>query len=126
MQTLNAVTNVPDGIFVKAHEVLNDFTGEVPNYHLQNLEALIVWFRKNLLTPERFNSSKSKGAYRRSSTGVSWFKDTSMEHISKAREIAAILEDIGHPISERTTTRPGKIVFEDAFQIVAEPFADSR
>ncbi len=56
---------------------------------------------------------------------ISWFKDTAQTHIGKMREMVALLEH--HDVSVRMikTMRPGYVVYEDEFQIVAVPFADS-
>jgi hypothetical protein len=124
MQTISLMTGVPEGVFVRAHEVLHNESGEIPGYHQENMETCIDWFRKNLKKPTKFNASTSKGAYRRETKGVSWFKDTAFEHIAKIRDVIAILEDCGYAVNERSTTKPGYIVYEDDYQIVAEPFND--
>jgi len=41
------------------------------------------------------------------------------------REFAELLRSIDVVVDELTTERPGKILFEDEFQIVAKPFQDS-
>jgi len=78
-----------------------------------------------LKVPTRFNSSRSKGAWRRKARGISWFKSTALEHIGAIREIADILKRNGRPVELLKTRRPGVIVYEDDYQIVAEPFADT-
>ena len=72
--------------------------------------------------PQRFNSSKSKGYYRKKTAGISWLKPTAGEHIAQMRALVAILEDNGYRVSQITTDRPGYVVFEDDHQVVAEPF----
>lgn len=57
--------------------------------------------------------------------GLSWFKPTAEQHIQKAHELAAILSELGFVIEILKTDRPGYIVYEDEFQIVAEPFSDT-
>jgi hypothetical protein len=120
MLTQNLNTGLPNGLFVAAYDLIRG--NELPNHHRENLSELIDWFRKNLKRPSKFNSSSSKGADRRNTKGVSWYKDTSLEHIEKMREISAILRDLGLTVNERATIRPGYIVYEDDFQVVAEPF----
>jgi hypothetical protein len=88
----------------------------------QSLENLLAWFGTNLATPQRFNTSRSKGYYRRKSAGISWLKPTAAEHIAKMRALVAILEKNGYLVSQITTDRPGYVVFEDDHQVVAEPF----
>ena len=89
---------------------------------LLSLEGLLAWFRANLAVPQRFNSSRSKGYYRKKTAGISWLKPTAGEHIAQMRALVAILEDNGYHVSQITTDRPGYIVFEDDHQVVAEPF----
>jgi hypothetical protein len=124
MLTQNLNTGLPDGLFVAAYDLTRG--NELPNHHRENLSELIDWFRKNLKRPSKFNSSSSKGADRRNTKGVSWYKDTSIEHIEKMREISAILRDLGLSVNERATIRPGYIVYEDDFQVVAEPFNEKN
>ena len=52
---------------------------------------------------------------------ISWFKDTApaQEWISCFRDIVAILEDSDVDVGMLTTDRPGMIVYEDEFQVVA-------
>lgn len=123
MLTQDPETGLPDGLFVKTGELLR--RGELPGYYHDLLHNLMDWFAKNLDRPARFSSSTSKGAFRRVTKGVSWYKDTSHQHIAKMREISAILVELGHSVNERATSRPGYIVFEDEIQIVAEPFSEN-
>jgi len=89
------------------------------------LEALLRWFENHLPTPERFNRTRSKGHYRRAPKGISWVRDTAKEHIEKMREIAEVLARYGNRVEMLKESRPGYVVYEDAFQVVAEPFAES-
>ena len=88
------------------------------------LQEVRDWFNKNLEKPTRFTSAKPP-YYRKRKNGISWFKDTAREHIGKMRETVALLEHHDVPVRVIKTTRPGYVVYEDEFQIVAVPFADS-
>ena len=88
-------------------------------------EAL-AWFGERLLTPARFNRTRSKGYYLRSTRGICWFRDTASEHIEQMHRIVAILEAYRHPVTIIRESRVGYLVYEDDFQVVAEPFADTR
>jgi hypothetical protein len=88
----------------------------------QTLEGVLSWFEDNLAVPQRFNSSKSKGYYRRRAAGISWLKPTATEHIAKMRALVAVLQNNGYQVSQIITERPGYLVFEDDHQVVAEPF----
>jgi hypothetical protein len=111
------------GILVVAHEFRDSL--ETPVYTSRRVTTLLAWFTDNLKVPPRFNRSRSKGAWRRNTTGLSWFKDTATEHLNKAHELCNILRDHGYAITILRTDRPGFIVYEDDHQIVAEPFADT-
>lgn len=86
----------------------------------------LAWFEKNLETPARFNRTKSKGFYRRKTRGIAWFKDTATEHLSRMHLINHVLEKYGHAVEMLSEARVGYVTHEDAFQIVAEPFADTQ
>lgn len=89
------------------------------------MATLLDWMDDSLDCPTRFNRTKSKGHWNKHAKGISWFKPTAKEHINKMREIGVILSNYGHYSTEIKTRRPGYIVFEDDFQIVAEPFNDT-
>ena len=112
------------GFFSVAYEM--ERLPELDQHTLGRLEETLHWFRQNLPIPARFNRSKSKGFYRRTATrGLSWFKPTAEEHLAKAFALAALLEENGYAVEVLRTSRPGYIVYEDQYQVVAEPFSDS-
>ncbi len=113
-------TGVEEGIFGAAYD-LREGT-RISTSDRQSLDGLLAWLDVNLAKPQRFNSSKSKGYYRRRTAGISWLKPTAAEHIAKMRALIAILERNGYQVSQTTTDRPGYVVFEDDHQVVAEPF----
>jgi len=90
------------------------------------LTELLRWFGDNLATPDRFNRSKSKGFYRRTTRGIAWFKDSAADCLSRMHRIRSILEKYGHPVTMLTESRIGYVVYEDERQVVAEPFSDTR
>lgn len=75
--------------------------------------------------PARFTASRPP-FYRKKSRAISWFKDTAHEHVARVRELVVILEH--HSVSVRVlkADRVGYIVYQDEFQIVAQPFTDTR
>jgi hypothetical protein len=88
------------------------------------LQEIRDWFNINLAKPIRFTSAKPP-YYRKRQNGISWFKDSAREHIGKMHEMVALLKHHDVPVRMIKTTRPGYVVYEDEFQIVAVPFADS-
>ena len=113
-------TGVEEGIFGAAYHLRDNAIA--PVYDRDLLEDLLSWFKTNLPIPGRFNRTKSKGYYRKKTAGVSWLKPTALEHIAKMHALVVILEKNGHQVYQVTTDRPGYVVFEDDYQVVAEPF----
>ncbi len=81
------------------------------------------WFNENLEAPDRFTASKPP-YYRKQSKAISWFKDTAVEHIGRARQMVEILESHGVAVDTYMANRVGYVVYEDDYQIVAEAFSD--
>lgn len=84
-------------------------------------ELVREWFNRNLEKPSRFTASKPPH-YRKPKKAISWFKDSAQEHIAQARAMVAILENHGVHVKLLTAKRVGYVVYEDEYQIVAEPF----
>ncbi len=119
----NDASGVKDGFFSAAYSLKGD--PRLSKTERDSLTTFLDWFEQNLLQPERLNRSNSKGYYRRQSKGVSWFKPHAVEHIGMARNLMGILQDHGFHTEMLKTERPGYLVYEDEYQIVAEPFRDT-
>ena len=117
-------SGVEDGTFSLAYELRDSPDVETADRHL--LAETLAWFEKNLETPTRFNRTKSKGYYRRKTSGIAWFKDTSTEHLARMHAIKGVLEHYGYSVVMISESRVGYVTYEDAFQVVAEPFSDTR
>ncbi|MDA8747285.1 hypothetical protein N9M66_03635 [Litoreibacter sp.] len=92
---------------------------------VERLRILLDWFDDHLDLPARFNKTKSKGYLHKETRGLSWFRPSAKEHLAKSFELSTILQVHGFPVELLKTNRPGFVVFEDEFQIVAEPFNDT-
>ncbi len=105
------------GIF-HAIRYLND-DGELSVIECELADQIMTWFSNNLESPlDNLNKQKSK----KSEIYISWFKVSAKKHISKARELACILENKDISVEMFTTDKPGKIVYEDEFQIFSMPY----
>ena len=111
------------GVFQAAYRLRKH--GNLPDYEETRLRELLDWFNINLKKPDRFTKSKPP-FYRKENRAISWFKATSTEHIANLREIVSILNHHDVHTEMIQTERPGYIVYEDAHQVVAEPFSDSQ
>jgi hypothetical protein len=111
------------GIFGPAYSLLRrpEF---VPHSNAHIAEQM-EWFEKNLKIPERFNRSKSKGAYRRDTKGLAWFRDNGNEAVLRGRQLAEVLILCDVVVEAIRTDRIGYVIYEDDFQAIAEPFAST-
>ena len=81
------------------------------------------WFNDNLEKPTRFTASKPP-FYRKPNKARSWFKNNAKDHLAHIRDLVAILQNHGIAVRMLKTDRVGYVVYEDEFQIVAEPFTN--
>jgi hypothetical protein len=51
---------------------------------------------------------------------AAWFKDSAIEPIQRLRAIGALLEDHGMQVRMLRSKNPGKVYYEDQFQIVVQ------
>lgn len=110
-------TGRPLGVFMAARFIQE--SAETPGYVLDLLREHMDWFNINLERPTRFSKSNRPYAIE---IAQCWFLPSAIEHIERARELAALLSEYTFPISMITTQRPGVIVYRDAVQIAAVPF----
>lgn len=89
----------------------------------QQCDEIFCWFTHHLPFPSRFSRSRRRDACRKA---VCWFKDSAVRYICKVRELARMLEQHSVSVEMLRTVRPGYIVYEDPYQIVAVPFRGAR
>lgn len=106
-------SHVERGIFQAAAQALErqDITGS----DADELNELRAWFSENLGKPTSFGRNKLR-------LGICWFKTDATEHISRIWEMAKILERNGIYVKKVRTGKPGYVIYEDDWQLVAEPF----
>lgn len=108
------------GLF-QAVQALED-SGALNVQDAKYLDAICDWFSEHLENPTRLAiSSRHHGK----AQALSWFKDTSINHIAKMRELAKVLERYGVPVEMIKAKRLGYILYEDEFQVAAFPFSDT-
>ena len=106
-------SNVDQGIFQAAAAAAS--RQEMSAADLVKLMELRTWFNENLERPSSFGR-------RALPLGICWFKTEANEHISQVWKIVEILERNGIYVQKIRTDRPGYIIYEDEWQLVAEPF----
>jgi hypothetical protein len=87
--------------------------GALAPHEMEWLEEIYEWLNANLPCPP-FSSS------RWSPDAVSWFKDSASEAIKRMRELAILLESHGLLVRTLRSANPGKLLYEDSFQVVVE------
>jgi hypothetical protein len=87
------------------------------------LDEIFEWFNKRLPHPSKF--SRTRNASHKASRCLAWFRDSATDHIGLAREVVEILRQHDVVVETILTDRPGFLVYEDDFQIVAEPFSET-
>ena len=99
------------GIIAEAR-LLRD-RGGLDQYQVSWLEETYVWFNANLPVPPYKSTNWPRDA-------VAWFKDDAGEPIRRMWEIVSLLKEHGVPVRMLRTSSPGKVLYEDAYQIVVE------
>lgn len=89
-----------------------------PDWALERLRDLRLWFNDNLEAPDRFDRGSRRGGDQQA---LSWFKSGADEHISRMFEMKAALEACGIHVEVLRTRDPGHVLYEDACQVTAEP-----
>ncbi|TNE32754.1 MAG: hypothetical protein EP349_00955 [Alphaproteobacteria bacterium] len=108
------------GLIVAAHDLIDDEVLDAMNEDI--LKGILKWFDDNLPEPTRLRKSRK---YHTVNIALSWYKPTAINHISKMYELKSFLELHGITTEVIKTFRPGVIVYEDRYQVVAEPFKDT-
>jgi len=109
------------GLFIALSELQD--AGELSEDEEKQAKELSKWFANNLKKPDSFTTSKKHHALNKA---ISWFKPAAKKHISRMREIVTILEAHDIIVDYVKTNNPGYIVYEDDFQVTAEPFKETK
>jgi hypothetical protein len=116
--------DLPDGqragIFREAYRLWHAET--TPAADRVELRALLDWFNTHLDRPQRLTVSPPEHAGK---TPISWIRISARDHLAQFRRLAALVNEAGIAIDEVETPRPGYVVYRDAYQVVALPFADT-
>jgi len=104
--------HVERGIFQAAAQALEwqNITGR----DADELNEVLAWFSENLEKPTSAGRDKNR-------FGICWFKTGSAAHISRISEMVHILERNGIDVKKIRTDKPGYVIYEDEWQLVAEP-----
>lgn len=104
-----------EGVIAAASDL--QFQGELFAHESHWLDEVFDWFNQYLPCPP-FRRKLRSGEWTRNA--VCWFHDRAGEPLRRMWDIVALLEEHGTPVRMVNTHRPGKIVYSDSYQIVAE------
>ncbi|HET8782296.1 MAG TPA: hypothetical protein VFM63_07755 [Pyrinomonadaceae bacterium] len=108
-------SRVSAGLFRAADKLINEVW--LPDYEYDALREPMNWFDEHLKTPYDFRLEPADLADR----SVCWFRSTAKEHLRRAWEMVAVLEERDILIRMIKTEDPGYILYEDEVQVLAFP-----
>lgn len=108
------------GIFQAISDL--EYEGALLEHEQMQYDEIYEWFRHNLRKPRSLSRSAKPHA---KNVALSWYKDTAVEHLAKMHALSQILDAHGIVVDVLRTNRPGYIVYEDHFQVAAEPFKET-
>jgi hypothetical protein len=114
---LDSVSLVEQGLIHAADDLR--WRGRLADEEQELVRELLRWFNRNLPVPHRFARSRRPNARSRA---ISWFKPTAGACLDRMQALAAVLHGHGCAVERLTTDRPGYVVYEDDYQVVAEVF----
>lgn len=88
----------------------------------QQLQDNLEWIEKNLKKHPDFHFLEDGNPLHLT---MSWLKDNATEHISRMSKLKEILEENDILVEVLEVDTPGKIIYEDEYQVVTIPFADA-
>jgi hypothetical protein len=101
------------GVFCGTYYAYTD--GRLSEGHRQWLVEELSWFGRNLPAPRDAVDPRA----------VFWFRPTAGQPLSRMWVVVRLLEDNGLPVHVHRTRRPGIIVYEDDYQVAAQPWRDT-
>jgi len=93
----------------------------VADYAREGMRCDIDWFKECLPSPDDYYFEVRRFA-RTEKLGVCWFKYQASEMVRRAFSMKIRLEQWGYPITVLKSRRPGRIKYQDDYQVVVNPY----
>lgn len=103
------------GVFTVARELRD--AGTLEPHQTERLNEGFAWFNAHVPCPP---FKEMRGTQEWSPDAVAWFREEATEEIRRMWDIVAILKEHGIPVRFFRSSAPGRIVYSDDVQIVAE------
>lgn len=107
------------GIFSAAYKVQYESPELKAHWQTQQIWKVVYWFNDNLEAPDQLDW---RGGKKSMISGVCWFRDNATRYVSQARYLSWLLNDLGFYVTERRQRNPGRVIWQDAHQVVASPY----
>jgi hypothetical protein len=115
-------TGQPEGLMTIAYRLRDsgalDIADEV------QLKLHLDWMAETVPIPSRF--ARGRNVNHKETHGLSWVRADATECVGHLYAIAEIVGRHGVVVNVLQTARPGYVVHEDDWQVVAEPFHGER
>ena len=99
------------GILVAAHKLRDEGNLSVDEH--RELRLCLQWFNDHLTVPKTYNLQNKRA--------LAWFKPEAQKPIERMWQLKHILDTQGLHVNVLKTATPGRIVFEDGWQVIAIP-----
>ncbi len=101
------------GIFQLAYKLKH--SPEIHRYDDHELRQNLSWLEFHLNAPAVLDDREHFRA-------ICWFKDDAREPLKRIWSIKILLEHYGYWIDVVKTRNPGRVIYEDGWQVAAKPF----
>lgn len=106
--------------FFNAVRYLNEY-GILEDVRKVQLQENLSWIESHFKKHPEFSFPESENEI---NVAMSWIKGDAIEHLNRMTQLKEILEENDILVEVLEVDKPGKIIYEDEFQVVAIPFAD--
>lgn len=103
------------GIFIIANGLRREC--KFHDYESEWLDEILEWFNENLPVPPFEQKRRSR---KWTANAKCWFRNDAGEPLQRIWDLVALLREHDVPVRLVRARTPGKVVYEDKFQIVAE------
>jgi hypothetical protein len=106
-----------NGVFAGARRLADE--GTLYAHEAALLDETFAWFNEYLPCPP-FGAKLRSGEW--TPDAVAWFRDDARAFVRRIWDLVALLRENGASVRLLRDARPGRIVYEDRYQVVAETF----
>ncbi|MDJ0638737.1 MAG: hypothetical protein QNJ20_07885 [Paracoccaceae bacterium] len=106
-------------IFQAALDLWQD-VDRAESWQADALRRELDWFNEHLDAPET-NAFWYRPNRKAEVSGLCWFRDSAEQHVSRARFMAWLLDELAVPTRALWACNPGRILWADNVQVIAAP-----